>query len=127
MQETFLTLCRRVPDLPAQRLGAWLHRVLVNQCLDRLRRGKRWKQSELDEHVAPGESPQPGLGLDIERAVSRLPEKARLVFLLHDVEGLKHRELGELLGLSEGTSKSQLFRARRMLREFMDPLAGGAR
>ena len=57
--------------------------------------------------------------LDLGAAVAQLPEAARLVFLLHDVEGFKHREVGEILGMRVGTTKSQLFRARRMLRGFL--------
>jgi len=120
LQETFLTLYRKAPDLPDSRLGAWLHRVLVNECIDRVRRGRRWRTTGVDENLAPAPPPQDGPSLDLERAVSRLPEKARLVFLLHDVEGFKHRELSGMLDLSEGTTKSQLFRARKMLREFIN-------
>jgi RNA polymerase sigma-70 factor (ECF subfamily) len=55
--------------------------------------------------------------VDLERAIDRLPEAARLVFVLHDVEGFLHGEIAERLGISAGTSKSQLHRARRLLRE----------
>jgi RNA polymerase sigma-70 factor (ECF subfamily) len=51
--------------------------------------------------------------------VEQLPERARVVFLLHEVEGFRHEELSEALGVSVGTTKSQLFRARRMLRDLM--------
>jgi len=67
-----------------------------------------------------GEAPSPTLGLDLERAVAALPEGARQVFVLHDVEGYRHEEVGELLGIAAGTSKAQLFRARRLLREKLD-------
>ena len=67
----------------------------------------------------------PAARLDIERAVARLPERARLVFVLHDVEGYRHREVGEALGISEGTSKGQLFRARQLLRGWLEPAAEG--
>jgi RNA polymerase sigma-70 factor (ECF subfamily) len=119
VQETFLTLYRKAPELDDSRLGAWLHRVLANECIDRMRRGKRWRTTGVDEDLSPAPPPQDGPNLDLERAVSRLPERARLVFLLHDVEGFKHREMAGMLDLSEGTTKSQLFRARKMLREFM--------
>jgi len=119
MQETFLTLYRKAPDLAETRLGPWLHRVLVNECIDRMRHGRRWRTTGVDEDLAPAPPPQEGPCLDLERAVSRLPERARLVFLLHDVEGFKHREMAGMLDLSEGTTKSQLFRARKMLREFI--------
>ena len=127
MQEAFLTLYRKAPGLEGPHLGAWLHRVLVNECIDRVRRGKRWRTTGVDEDLGLAPPPHDGQKLDLENAVASLPEKARLVFLLHDVEGFKHREMTEMLDLSEGTTKSQLFRARRMLREFMSRAPRGAR
>ena len=57
--------------------------------------------------------------MDLDRAIEQLPRRAREVFVLHDVEGYKHREIGELLGISSGTSKSQLHEARMALREHL--------
>ena len=57
--------------------------------------------------------------MDLESAVDRLPPGARSVFVLHDVEGYKHEEIGTLLGVSVGTSKSQLHRARMTLRSHL--------
>ena len=74
---------------------------------------------ELIEETMVGRSSSEGLGLDLENAVEQLPEKARVIFLLHDVEGYTHEELARMLGIEDGTSKSQLFRARRKLREYM--------
>jgi RNA polymerase sigma-70 factor (ECF subfamily) len=54
---------------------------------------------------------------DLAHAIATLPEGARTVFVLHDVEGYQHEEVGRMLGIAEGTSKAQLFRARRLLRE----------
>ena len=61
----------------------------------------------------------PGARLDIDRAVARLPEGCRAAFVLHDVEGLEHKQISELLGVSEGTSKSQVFKARMKLRQML--------
>ncbi len=61
----------------------------------------------------------PGQRLDLEAAVARLPKGAREVFVLHDVEGYGHAEVGEMLGIAAGTSKAQLHRARRLLREML--------
>jgi len=116
VQDAFLAYHRKRPELPELEIGRWLNRVVINNCLDRLRRGKRWRNEELEETTVTTPPPPEELGLDLQTAIARLPEKARAVFLLHDVEGLKHRELAEMLGLTEGTSKSQLFRARQMLR-----------
>jgi RNA polymerase sigma-70 factor (ECF subfamily) len=127
MQETFLTLYRKTPGLEGPQLGAWLHRVLVNECIDRVRRGRRWRTTGVDEDLSLAPPLHDARSLDLRKAVASLPEKARLVFVLHDVEGFKHREMTEMLGLSEGTTKSQLFRARRMLRQFMSRAPRGAR
>ena len=88
-------------ELKRSRLDALLHGIL-----DRLRRGKRWREEELREQTQPHE--RPDLRLDIARAVEQLPERARLVFLLHDVEGFRHDELSDVLGVSVGTVKSHV-------------------
>ncbi len=67
-----------------------------------------------------GREATPGLGVDLERAVAALPAGARAVFVLHDVEGYQHREIAELTGIAVGTSKAQLFRARRLLRGMLE-------
>ena len=68
----------------------------------------------------PGRESNPGLGLDLERAVAALPPGAREVFVLYDVEGYRHEEIAELTGIAVGTSKAQLFRARRLLRGMLE-------
>jgi RNA polymerase sigma factor (sigma-70 family) len=59
--------------------------------------------------------------MDLERAIAALPTGARQVFVLHDVEGYEHAEIASLVGIAVGTSKAQLHRARRMLREVLSP------
>lgn len=118
VQETFLKLFRLAAELRIDNLGGWLHRVTVNACLDRLRARGRRGEVGLEERLAGAvRAHASGRRVDLERALETLPERARLVFLLHDVEGFKHREVAELLDIADGTSKSQLFRAREMLRE----------
>lgn len=125
LQEIFLTAHRKLTLYKGESsLGTWLFRLATNICLDHLRsRGARFAHvtDELDE--APEASPvQSGavLGvvdrIDLERALASLPTGCRSVFVLHDVEGLEHKEIGELLGISDGTSKSQLHKARMRLR-----------
>jgi RNA polymerase sigma-70 factor (ECF subfamily) len=70
------------------------------------------------EHPAATETP--GLRIDLERAIASLPEGARAVFVLHDIEGYLHDEIGTLTGISSGTSRAQLHRARRLLREALE-------
>ncbi len=61
----------------------------------------------------------PGGAIDLERAIAALPDAARAAFLLHDVEGFDHREVGSILGIAEGTSKSQVHKARMRIRSFL--------
>ncbi len=61
-----------------------------------------------------------GLSIDLERAIAELPDGAREVFVLYDIEGYAHGEIAALVGIAEGTSKAQLFRARRLLREKLE-------
>jgi RNA polymerase sigma-70 factor (ECF subfamily) len=68
----------------------------------------------------PGKPPGPELGFDLERALDQLPDGARAVFVLHDIEGYKHEEIAELTGVATGTSKAQLHRARKLMREALD-------
>jgi len=125
LQETFLSAHRKLGLYKGESaLGTWLFRMATNLCIDHLRsRGGRWSQvtEELeDDFETSNTSAGPVLGvidrLDLERALAALPTGARTVFVLHDVEGFEHREIGEMLGVSDGTSKSQLHRARLRLR-----------
>jgi RNA polymerase sigma-70 factor, ECF subfamily len=109
--------------------SSWLHRLAVNVVLNERRTtGRR------ERRVMPSEDPGmavgaqhgaflpdgPGLWIDLERAIAELPDGAREVFVLFDIEGYGHGEIAELTGIAEGTSKAQLFRARRLLREKLD-------
>jgi RNA polymerase sigma-70 factor (ECF subfamily) len=100
--------------------GTWLYRLAVNLILSRretLRRRDRrqvWGDEALER--GPGLTPSQGLSLDLEAAIQRLPEGARQIFVLFDVEGYPHEEIAALMGISPGTSKSQLHRARMLLR-----------
>lgn len=105
--------------------STWLHRLAVNVVLtERRTRGRREKRvfptgALADLERAPA-GPAPGTRMDLEQAIAALPPGARAVFVLHDIEGYQHEEIAEMSGLAEGTSKAQLFRARRLLRELLD-------
>ena len=108
-------------------LSGWLGRLAVNLWRDRFRQQAR--QERLLQKAAlswehdrlPGGTVVPLLtALDLERSLARLPEGARTVFVLHEIEGYKHHEIAELLALTTGTVKSQLHRARKLLRVLMD-------
>jgi RNA polymerase sigma-70 factor (ECF subfamily) len=125
LQEAFLAYHRQNLQLPLDEGRAWLRRVVVNRSLDRLRAGKRWRLEEItDDRLGSTAGNEAGLGaarLDLERAVATLSDVARQIFLLHDVEGYEHREIAQLLGIPEGTSKSYLSRARAALRRVLAP------
>ena len=105
--------------------ATWLHRLAVNVIIERFRS----LGTQRDRFLADGEemlermsSPRPSgdFRMDFDSALARLPQAARNVFLLHDVEGYKHHEIGSLLGISAGTSKSQLHRARGLMRTHLE-------
>ena len=105
--------------------ATWLHRLAVNVIVERFRS----LGTQRDRFVGDGDdvlqrmSSRPGTGdlrMDFEVALQRLPAAAREVFVLHDVEGYKHHEIGTLLGISPGTSKSQLHRARMLMRRHLE-------
>lgn len=101
-------------------LSTWLHSITVSVTLNGLRRVKRIRSRERDLEVAPsGRGPrvEPDLKERLHRAIDGLPDIYRVVFVMHDVEGYTHDEIGDALDVAAGTSKARLFRARRMLRE----------
>jgi RNA polymerase sigma-70 factor, ECF subfamily len=125
-QEVFIRAWEKLPTFRGEsRFGTWLHRLAVNHILSRretLRKREARRvtgEGILDRVVAPLRRAS-GLALDFERAVVRLPEGARQVFVLYDVEGYGHEEIAEAMGISVGTSKSQLHRARMLLRGHLD-------
>jgi RNA polymerase sigma-70 factor (ECF subfamily) len=104
--------------------ATWLHRLAVNVIVERFRalglaRDRFLADSEDTLERMPSSAPASkhyDSRLDLDSALKRLPPGARAVFVLHDVEGYRHEEIGEMLGVSIGTSKSQLHRARMTLR-----------
>ena len=107
--------------------GTWLHRLAVNVIVERFRtlgtaRDRFLADGEAVLERLPGHSSptRHDSRMDLDAAMKRLPPGARAVFVLHDVEGYKHEEIGEMLGVSVGTSKSQLHRARMTLREHLN-------
>ena len=106
------------------RFSTWLHRLAVNVILThREARGLRRHRFSEDEQLlssAAARRTTPEAAMDLEQALSKLPDGAREVFVLHDVEGYRHEEIASMLGLATGTSKSQLHRARMALRAWLD-------
>ncbi len=129
LQEIFLSAHRKLESFRGESaLGTWLYRLATNHCLDYLRsRAARTNQltDALDDEPGWYEAGSRGLGeqtvtkMDLERSLARLPEGCRAAFVLHDIEGLEHREVAEVLGIAEGTSKSQVHKARLRLRALL--------
>lgn len=137
LQEIFLTAHRKLGLYKGDSsLGTWLFRLATNLCLDFLRSRATRSAQVTESYDAEDATPPTGgrgpiLGvvdrLDLERAIATLPDGCREVFVLYDVEGFEHREVGAMLGISDGTSKSQLHKARLRLREYLMASRGGSR
>ncbi len=125
-QEAWIRAIRALPTFRGDaRFSTWLHRIAVNAALQALRRsGTREKrEAPMPEHLAAdGAGGDALLRRRLEWALDALPEGMRRVLILHDVEGYTHEEIGDVLGVTAGTSKSQLFKARAKMRELLKGL-----
>jgi RNA polymerase sigma-70 factor, ECF subfamily len=128
-QDVFVRLWDKLRSFRGESaFSSWLHRLAVNVVLNERRTTGRREQrvrpvEDPDvavgaQHAAPLHAA--GLGIDLERAIAELPKGAREVFVLFDIEGYGHAEIAKLVGIAEGTSKAQLFRARGLLREKLE-------
>ena len=119
LQDAFVLAWKRLPQLrdPAA-FPAWIKRLAVNVALsDRRRAGFRVIEDSVD-HAAP-EPPWPGADLDLERAIAKLPTRARQVLVLFHLCDLSHAEIAEIMSIETGTSKAQLSRARSLVKEML--------
>ncbi len=129
-QETFIRAFDRIEQFRGDAsFATWLRSIATSVIFNGLRKVKRFRQREfeLDDgtHVASGvRSVEPDLKERLRHAIDALPEKYRMVFVMHDVEGYTHGEISKALGVKEGTSKAQLSRARSRLRESLSAFAG---
>ena len=124
-QETFVRAFSKIDTFRGEAaFGTWISAIATSVSLNELRRIKRFRTREapLDDQLMGASTAnrvEPDLRDDLHRAIDALPEGYRTVFLLHDLEGYTHEEIGQILGIKAGTSKSQLFRARSRLREIL--------
>lgn len=122
-QDVFLRVWERIGQYRGDsKFSTWLYRIAANRAVDGLRGEIRRSSRELAverpaDWEPPRPAPRPETRMRLEEAVETLPPAARAVFVLHDVEGYRHEEIAEMTGIAAGTSKSQLHRARRLLRE----------
>ncbi len=129
-QETFIRVFDRIDQFRGEAaLSTWIRAVASTVVLNGLRKIKRFRQREVDlEHgELRGTAPR-AAEVDVKeklwQAIDDLPNKYRMVFVMHDVEGYTHDEIGSALGMPVGTSKAQLFRARARLRDSLAEFAG---
>lgn len=109
------------------RFGTWLVRIAINVTVEHVRKASRARLVALDSAAHATDRPPPhDVRLDLERIIALLPVGCRTVLLLHDVEGYTHLEIGRMLGIAEGTSKSQLNLARRRAQALYDGGTHGA-
>ena len=125
-QDVFVRLWDKLRSFRGESaFSSWLHRLAVNVVLNEHRTTGR-REHRVTPSEDPGAleqnrgNPTEGLSIDLERAIAELPDGAREVFVLFDIEGYGHADIAQLVGIAEGTSKAQLFRARRLLREKLE-------
>ncbi len=129
-QDTFIRAFERLADFRGESsLATWLHSIAVSVILNGLKKvrrihGREIGGDELPEVTVTAREAEPDLKVRLKRAIDALPEGYRTVFVMHDVEGYTHEEIGAALGIQSGTSKAQLFRARAKLRTELADFAG---
>jgi len=127
LQDTFVKIFTHLGDVRNEAtFAAWLYRIALNTCYSylRSRRSRELRAVPLTEVEGKAEEAvhnghEKSLKAPLDEAIQELPKKLRMVFLLHDVQGYKHEEIGRMFGCTVGTSKSQLFKARLKIREFL--------
>ena len=128
LQDTFVEVIRSIDGFRQEAtLATWIRRITVSKCLMHMRSAWHRRATlfrDLGEDPAPVADPTPRTaqlhdGLDLEKALARLPDVSRMVVLLHDVEGYTHQEIADLMGMSRSFSKSQLSRAHRRLQAML--------
>ena len=123
-QEVWMQIFRALPSYRGDsQFGTWAHRIAVNRTLNALRKIRRIAKLEIeiedDSAITENDSDRTFMAESIEQAMVKLSPGARAVFVLHDIEGYTHGEIGEELGITPGGSKSQLFKARAKLRKLL--------
>ena len=122
-QDAFVAAWRNLADYRGDcAFSSWLYRIAVNTAVGALRARRRretWMNALrwLRGSSTPSRTPSPEVQIDLDTAIAQLPQGARTVFVLHDVEGYKHEEVAEMLGISPGTCKAHLHSARMKLRK----------
>ena len=127
LQESFVRAWRKLDSFRGDsQFGTWLHRLAVNVALSdrriRVRQAQRETPLEgaVERTVHGDQDVRAPWQMDLERAIAKLPERARTVLVLYDVEGYSHAEIADLTGMAVGSSKAQLHRARKLVQEELE-------
>jgi len=126
-QEVFVQLWQKINNFRGDsKFSTWLHSVATNVVLSHLRKHKNWLQrvfsieeKQVEESAVSPDVEHSALASELDRNIAKLPERARLVFVLFAVEGYRHEEISKMLGMAVGSSKSQYHRAKTLLREWL--------
>jgi RNA polymerase sigma-70 factor (ECF subfamily) len=123
-QEVFIQLWQKIGNFKGDsQFSTWLHSVAANVTISYIRKQKGWWQKMTnieDSNIHEQTSEASIADTDIEKWILRLPERARWVFVLHAIEGYRHEQIAQMLGIAVGTSKAQLHRAKYLIEEWMD-------
>ena len=122
-QEVFIQLWKKLGNFDGQsQFSTWLHSVTANITISYMRKQKGWVQRMFNlESSGINEMPaeENSTDVDLEALVIRLPERARMVFVLHAIEGYRHEDIASMLNMAVGSSKAQFFRAKQLFKDFM--------
>ncbi len=122
-QEVFIQVWQKLDNFRGDsKFSTWLHSVASNVAISYLRRQKGWLQRMFNIEDSPAmEAPAQGSAgqVDLDSYIQRLPERARVVFVLHAIEGYRHEEIANMMNMAVGSSKAQFHRAKQLMKEWM--------
>lgn len=122
-QEVFIQVWQKLQNFKGDsKFSTWLHSVTSNVTISYLRRQKQWWQKMLNIEDSPAQDmPSEGLSqeIDLDEYIVRLPERARIVFVLYAIEGYRHEEIAERMNIAVGSCKAQFHRAKQLMKEWM--------
>ncbi len=123
LQEAFIQVFRDLKQFRFQSsLGSWIKTIVVHTSIKLIKKQKALQFTELPDNIKMVSWDEPLKGEHLEKAILSLPSGYRMIFLLVEVEGYKHKEVAKMLNISEGTSKSQLFHAKKYLKNLLKEL-----
>lgn len=120
LQEVWIRACRKLGDFNwNSKLRTWLSGILINCVREIQKKKQRRNEEELNEENFSINCKLKKVNIDLEKIIRNLPKGYRYVLVLHDIEGYTHKEISQLLNINIGTSKSQLFQARKLMRSIL--------